>query len=203
LLATLPPPPARPSLRLLTPPVRNVPAARAAARLEHTLPGPFRMAPREDWTSRIAWVAMGVLGIVAVAAMLGWRPSDQHWRPTASATAPPVPGPQVHDTGAVVTQRLRAAVQAAWQAAPPRSEVARQSLLDELSEMRALQAMQPEAASLTKLARLPDWPAASRQALPAALLAPAPVPWPNDVAEREKVAAAVERSLAVVAPGLR
>ena len=141
---------------------------------------------------------MGVLGIVAVAALLGWRPVEQHWRPAAHrAVEAATAGAEAPATA--TARQLRDAVQAAWLAAPPRSDLARERLQSELVEMQALRAMQPQAASLSKLARLPDWPAPSRHALPSALLAPAEVPWPADAEHRRQMAAAVELSLAETA----
>ena len=44
------------------------------------LAGPFKMGAPPDWTAKIGWMALGVLGIAALTSWLGWHPAVSGWR---------------------------------------------------------------------------------------------------------------------------
>lgn len=79
------PSPAPAAWRWLPRSVGGGPLADRAGDRQREEPGPYRMPPRDDWTTKIACTALGALGIAALASLLGWRPAAESWRPSAQS----------------------------------------------------------------------------------------------------------------------
>jgi hypothetical protein len=187
----------RPTLRLLQGAAEPASKAVPAPVLLQPLPasrervGPFSMAPRDDWTARIVWIALGILGIVAAVTSLGWRPAELNFRPATLRGIPvqPLAGP---------AQDLQQAVDLALQAMPPMPSAQRAAVEAELTDHRRLATLLPENMTLAKLSFGGALPEVSRRALPVELLPDAALPWPGQVEVRAALGAAT-RNASVVA----
>jgi hypothetical protein len=123
--------------------------------------GPFQVAARPDWTSKIVWTALGVLGIVGLTTALGWEPAGTGWRP-------PPPAAAVMGEGADET--LRRAVEASLNEAF-RTPLQTQRQLDALLvEYRQAAARPAEARAWNLLSASADALTVSPYALPVALM---------------------------------
>jgi hypothetical protein len=188
---------ARPTLRLL-PSTSDVPKRTTAAPASPLpLPpsrerlGPFSIAPRDDWTARILWIAVGILGIAAAVTSLGWRPAEPTFRPVTDreAAAQPLAFP---------TPALQQAVSLSLRAIPPMSGAQRNAIEVDLSDYRRLATLQPETLTFAKLTLGSDAPDVSRRALPVELMPDAASLWPGQAEVRVALAAAT-RNASVVA----
>lgn len=128
---------------------------------DHERAGPFKIGAPPDWTAKIGWMTVGVLGITALSSALGWRPAADGWRPaTADVSAEPP-----------VNERLKQAVQAALQE-PGRLSAAEQSQIDALlADYRQSANVAHAASAWSQLTYSAETFNVSAHALPVALMA--------------------------------
>jgi hypothetical protein len=184
----------RPNLRLLPPSVRPLPIPPSPARkqpLGRALRGTFAPVGQRDWTSRIVWLALGALLIVAAANHLGWRPADENLLPQWPQSPAQLPQP-VNADGA--DQRLREAIDEALRARPVRTSEQQATIDQELVDRQRPATAGPAGLMGSWL----RWPLPSlelpRLAAAAAVLEEAGAPWQEQAEVRAALASAAQNA---------